>query len=199
METTVYFAKFLGKKILHENKEYILQSVSLDHISVYNGSINPIPKAIDECRIIFNNEKDVENAFIPPELATIRRGDVYLDADIVLGKSNDAIEDDILETICNCVGITKTDIQAKTRKREIAQSRQMHMAIRFKLIKNEAESLEKVGAIYGKDHATVLHAIKTVKNALHGFDIPFRERYRKAWKKVDAYYPKQEHFNLNWL
>lgn len=199
METTVHFAKFLGKKVLHEDKEYILQSVSLDHLSVYNGSVRPIPKAIDECRIIFNNEKEVEDAFIPNELATIRKGDVYLDAEIVLGKSEDAIEDDILETICNCVGITKSDLKTNTRKREIAQSRQMHMAIRFKLIKNEAESLAKVGAIYNKDHATVLHAIKTVQNALNGFDIPFREKYRKAWKKVDAYYPNQEHFNLNWL
>ena len=199
METTVYFAKFLGKKVLHENKEYILQSVSLDHLSVLNGSEVPIPKAIGECRIIFNNEKDVEDAFIPNELATIRKGDVYLDAEIVLGKSEDAIEDDILETICNCVGITKSDLKTNTRKREMAQSRQMHMAIRFLLIKEEKESLAKVGAIYNKDHATVLHAIKTVKNALNGFDIPFRERYRKAWEKVDAYYPNQKHFNLNWL
>ncbi len=70
MDTTViHFSKFLGKKILHENKEYILHSISLGHLLVLNGSMNPIPKAIEECKVIINSENDIFIHDIPLKLA----------------------------------------------------------------------------------------------------------------------------------
>jgi chromosomal replication initiator protein len=53
-------------------------------------------------------------------------------------------------------------LQAKTRKREIVQARQIAMFFSKNMTKS---SLASIGSqIGGKDHATVLHACKTVSN-----------------------------------
>jgi len=55
-------------------------------------------------------------------------------------------------------------VNSTTRKREIVQSRQISMYFAKKLTKY---SLAEIGYnIGGKDHATVLHAIKTVNNLI---------------------------------
>jgi chromosomal replication initiator protein len=55
-------------------------------------------------------------------------------------------------------------ISSKTRKREIVQARQIAMFFAKSLTKN---SLATIGSqIGGKDHATVLHACKTVNNLI---------------------------------
>lgn len=203
METTVHFAKFLGKKILHENKEYILQSISLDHLSVLNGSEVPIPKAIRECKIICDYPEQVRKHEVPPELVVIRGNNEYINADLLLGRSDEEIENDILDAICYCAGITRHELETvKSRKIEYRQSRQMHMVIRYFLIKNKKETLSRVGSIYGLDHATVVHATEKIKAALNGFDIDFREKFREVWDMVSKTYPeraKKHELNLNWL
>ena len=55
-------------------------------------------------------------------------------------------------------------LTSKTRKREIVQARQIAMFFAKNLTKS---SLATIGtSIGGKDHATVLHACKTVNNLL---------------------------------
>lgn len=51
--------------------------------------------------------------------------------------------------------------RAKNRKKEIVTARQVMMAL---LRRHTHQSLTKIGDRYGKDHATVLHAVRTVKN-----------------------------------
>jgi len=56
------------------------------------------------------------------------------------------------------------DIHLKTRKREIVQARQIAMYFSKSLTK---DSLAFIGKVIGnKDHATVLHACKTVNNLI---------------------------------
>lgn len=69
---------------------------------------------------------------------------------------------DILTITCEYYSIPIEKISTKTSKREVVQARYVSMFISRELTKEALETIgEKIG---GKDHATVLHAIKTVKN-----------------------------------
>ena len=70
--------------------------------------------------------------------------------------------DYIQKVICEYFNITVESIHSKTRKREIVQARQLSMYFSKKHTKS---SLASIGQQCGnKDHATVLHACRTVNN-----------------------------------
>jgi len=72
--------------------------------------------------------------------------------------------DYILKVVCDYFKIDPKVLHARTRKREIVQARQIAMYFSKNLTK---ESLSTIGSeIGGKDHSTVLHAYKTVKNLI---------------------------------
>ena len=80
----------------------------------------------------------------------------------VVNKENKEISvNDIIDCVCKHFGLDSNLIYSKSRKREVVQARQIAMF----LAKNHTElSTAKIGSmIGGKDHATVLHACKTVK------------------------------------
>ncbi len=68
----------------------------------------------------------------------------------------------IQKVICDYFNIPHDKLNSKTRKREIVQARQLSMYFAKSFTKS---SLAAIGSKCGnKDHATVLHACKTVKN-----------------------------------
>lgn len=69
--------------------------------------------------------------------------------------------DNIIETVCEHFGMEPSMIHTKSRKRDVVQARQIAMY----LAKNNTDySASKIGTLIGgKDHATVLHACKTIK------------------------------------
>ncbi len=70
----------------------------------------------------------------------------------------------IQKIVCDYFNIHIDQLQVKTRKREIVQARQVAMFFSKSLTKS---SLATIGSqIGGKDHATVLHACKTVNNLM---------------------------------
>ncbi|HPG72749.1 MAG TPA: chromosomal replication initiator protein DnaA [Bacteroidales bacterium] len=70
----------------------------------------------------------------------------------------------IQKVVCNYFGMPVEAIGSQTRKREIVQARQIAMFFAKNMTKN---SLAAIGSyIGGKDHATVLHACKTVNNLI---------------------------------
>ncbi|MBQ0030140.1 MAG: chromosomal replication initiator protein DnaA [Paludibacteraceae bacterium] len=70
----------------------------------------------------------------------------------------------IKEAVCNYYNVGVDDIQTKSRKRDVAQARQVAMYLARKLTK---KSLSTIGQEIGnRDHATVLHACKTVENLI---------------------------------
>ncbi|WP_452229575.1 MULTISPECIES: chromosomal replication initiator protein DnaA [unclassified Lacinutrix] len=74
-------------------------------------------------------------------------------------------------------------LQSKTRKRHIVQARQLAMFFAKKLTK---ASLASIGSQIGKrDHATVLHACKTVNN-LSSTDKQFRKYVEDLTKKLSV-------------
>lgn len=70
--------------------------------------------------------------------------------------------DYIQKIVCDYFNMNLDVLQSKSRKREVVQARQIAMFFSKKLTKS---SLAVIGAqIGGKDHATVLHACRTVDN-----------------------------------
>lgn len=87
----------------------------------------------------------------------------------------------ISKVVCDYFNMPVESIQTKTRKREIVQARQITMYFSKTLTKY---SLASIGAQIGnKDHATVLHACKTVSN-LKDTDKNFRQFMEDIEKKL---------------
>lgn len=91
--------------------------------------------------------------------------------------------DYILKSVCEYFGITVDSLHNKTRKREIVQARQIAMYFAKMLTKS---SLSTIGSVIGqKDHATVLHACKTVNN-LMDTDKRFKSQVLDIEKKLKS-------------
>ncbi len=89
--------------------------------------------------------------------------------------------DYIQKVVCEYYKIPVDLMQGKTRKREIVQARQVSMYFSKSLTK---ASLASIGSsIGGKDHATVLHACKTVNNLIDT-DRHFRNQITEIEKKL---------------
>ncbi|MEE4284916.1 MAG: chromosomal replication initiator protein DnaA [Mariniphaga sp.] len=87
----------------------------------------------------------------------------------------------ISKVVCDYFNMSVESLQTKTRKREIVQARQITMYFSKTLTKY---SLASIGAQIGnKDHATVLHACKTVNN-LKDTDKNFRQYVEDIEKKL---------------
>ena len=69
----------------------------------------------------------------------------------------------------------------RNKKREPTEARQFAMWIRNRYTK---DSLKKIGSIYYRDHATVLHASKTVNDLLET-NAEFRQKAEKALSLLD--------------
>ena len=90
--------------------------------------------------------------------------------------------DYIQKVVCDYFELTLEVLNSKTRKRRIVQARQLAMFFSKKLTKS---SLASIGAqCGGKDHATVLHACKTVNN-LVDTDKQFRAYVNDLSKKLE--------------
>ncbi len=91
--------------------------------------------------------------------------------------------DSIYKIVCEYFNVTPDNAQSKTRKREIVQARQIAMYFSKTLTKS---SLASIGAqIGGKNHATVLHACKTVNNLMET-DRSYSDIVRNIEKKLKA-------------
>jgi chromosomal replication initiator protein len=89
--------------------------------------------------------------------------------------------DYIQKVVCDYFDLPIELLKSKTRKREIVQARQIAMFFAKKMTKS---SLASIGAhCGGKDHATVLHACRTVNN-LQETDKHFRKYLDDLEKKL---------------
>ncbi len=89
--------------------------------------------------------------------------------------------DYIQKVVCDYFDLPIEMLKSKTRKREVVQARQISMYFSKKMTKS---SLASIGAhCGGKDHATVLHACRTVMN-LSETDKQFRAYLEDLEKKL---------------
>jgi chromosomal replication initiator protein len=93
---------------------------------------------------------------------------------------------DIVQIVSIEAGISVETMKLKTRKREIVEARQIAM---WMLNHYTKLSLESIGGYFESeghkfDHATVLHAIKTVNN-LRQTDKELRDKFEKIKSAVE--------------
>ena len=82
--------------------------------------------------------------------------------------------ENIIQIVQSKFGIDSKTFNSKTRKREVVYARQtaMHLCNKY-----TTQSLTRIGVIVGgRDHATVLHALKSIDNLLET-DKDFKEKY----------------------
>ena len=90
--------------------------------------------------------------------------------------------DYIQKVVCDYFNLPLELMKSKTRKREVVQARQIAMYFSKQLTKS---SLATIGAhCGGKDHATVLHACRTVNNLIET-DKRFRVYISDIEKKIN--------------
>lgn len=146
---------------------------------IYKDGIN-IPEEVLEyiASHINTNVRELEGALISLlAQATLNKKEISLELAIrminklIKNTKREISIDYISKVVCDYFDMPLESLQTKTRKREIVQARQIAMYFSKSMTKS---SLASIGAqIGGKDHATVLHACKTVRN-LKDTDKSFR-------------------------
>lgn len=89
-----------------------------------------------------------------------------------------------LEALGACGLRPVTELNVKSRKREFVEGRQLYM---YYLIKIFGWKQSRAAALFGRDHATVIHAVKSITN-LRETDKGFLLRMRKIEVKFDNQY-----------
>ncbi|PKP21111.1 MAG: chromosomal replication initiator protein DnaA [Bacteroidetes bacterium HGW-Bacteroidetes-21] len=139
---------------------------------VYNNGIELSVEVLEYIAShITNNMREMEGALVSIiAQATLNRKEITIElAKQIIDKLVKNIQrelsiDYIQKVVCDYFNMPVDMMKSKTRKREIVQARQIAMFFAKNLTKS---SLATIGAmIGGKDHATVLHACKTVNNLL---------------------------------
>lgn len=116
-----------------------------------------------------NNVRELEGSLISLlAQSTLNKKEITLELaknlinKLVVNTKKEISIDTIQKTVCDHFNLSVNVLQSKTRKREIVQARQIAMYFSKSMTKS---SLANIGSqIGGKDHATVLHACKTVAN-----------------------------------
>ena len=75
--------------------------------------------------------------------------------------------EDILKSVATIFQVRVSDLKGSARTKDIALPRQVAMYLAYKLIN---ESLQMLGASFGKTHSTILHACKNVEKKVVGND-----------------------------
>lgn len=156
---------------------------------IYNDGIE-IPEEVVEyiATHITDNIRELEGALISLlAQSTLNKKEITLDLTkemidkLIKNTKREISIDYIQKVVCNYFNIGVEQLQSKTRKREIVQARQVAMYFSKSLTKS---SLATIGSqIGGKDHATVLHACKTVNNLIET-DKRFRVQIDEIEKKL---------------
>jgi chromosomal replication initiator protein len=157
---------------------------------IYKDGIIEIPKNVIEylAMSIDTNIRELEGAMISlMAQASLNKKDITMDMarslidNFVKHTKREISIDFIQKVVADYFGLTIVEIQSKTRKREIVQARQLAMFFSKKFTKS---SLTTIGHELGKkDHATVLHACRTVNNLLDT-DKQFRYSVEELEKRI---------------
>jgi chromosomal replication initiator protein len=133
--------------------------------------------------MVIENEK--EKAYLNElyDLMPARMQSIYLDAAFEFEQKHYKMslsKDDIIRVVCEVMEISPELISLKTRKREIVVCRQMVYHV---LSMYFDYSLAFIGRLFKQDHATVIHAKKTIRNLLFS-DREILKRYETIKKMI---------------
>lgn len=122
---------------------------------------------------IRNNVRELEGALVRLSAeASINGTEITLDmarealADLLIeGKNNNLSIESINKCVCQYFKITLTELNSKSRERKYSEPRQIAMYLMRKYTK---KTLPEIALAFGgKDHSTVIHAIKKIEKELH--------------------------------
>lgn len=139
---------------------------------IYNDGIQIPSEVVDYIASnITNNIRELEGALISLlAQSTLNRKQITIELasevidKLVKNTKREVSIDYIQKVVCEYFGLPGDVLHTKTRKREIVQARQIAMFFSKSMTKS---SLSTIGSLIGgKDHATVLHACKTVNNLM---------------------------------
>jgi len=122
---------------------------------------------------IRNNVRELEGALVRLSAeASINGTEITLDmarealADLLNeGKNNNLSIESINKCVCQYFKITLTELNSKSRERKYSEPRQIAMYLTRKYTKKTLPEIAM--AFGGKDHSTVIHAIKKIERELH--------------------------------
>ncbi|PKP52300.1 MAG: chromosomal replication initiator protein DnaA [Bacteroidetes bacterium HGW-Bacteroidetes-1] len=156
---------------------------------LYNDGIVIPSEVIDYlAQSISTNVREMEGALISLiAQSSLNKKSITLDLarqmidKFIKNTTKDISIDFIQKIVCDYFGLPVDQLNTKTRKREIVQARQVAMYFSKKHTKS---SLATIGLQCGnKDHATVLHACKTIANLIET-DKQFRSNVFEIDKKI---------------
>jgi chromosomal replication initiator protein len=146
--------------------------ISILKLKAYKDGININEEVLEYIAShITSNVRELEGALISIlAQSTLNRKEITMELakqmidKLVKNSTREISIDYIQKVVCNYFNMTVDKLNSKTRKREVVQARQIAMYFAKNMTKS---SLASIGAnIGGKDHATVLHACKTVNNLM---------------------------------
>lgn len=137
---------------------------------------------------VTNNVRELEGTLISLlAQATLNKKEITLELAkgmidrLVKNTQREISIDYIQKIVCNYFSMSVDALSSKTRKREIVQARQIAMYFAKNMTKC---SLAVIGSAIGdKDHATVLHACKTVNNLIET-DKAFKQDLEEIEKRL---------------
>lgn len=163
--------KILNNKILHDGlsiPEDVIDYIA-EHVTDNARDLEGIIVSIMAHSLVYNRDIDLDLArrVIGQAIKKIERKKITVDA--------------IESIVCEYYNIKTELIHTASRKRQIVQARQVTMY----LSKSYTEmSLAQIGSLIGKkNHATVLHACRTVKEQME-VDKTFRDEINEIEKKL---------------
>lgn len=170
-----------------QNPDYETRVRILQHKAYKDGIILDLEVIEYIASHVTNNVRELEGALVSLlAQSTLNKKELNLELAIsiidklVKNTKRELSIDYIQKVVCEHFLLPVDVLQAKTRKREIVQARQIAMYFSKTLTK---ASLSSIGSQIGKkDHATVLHACKTVNNLIdtdRGFKTQIDEIDRK--------------------
>jgi len=163
--------------------------IAILHKKLYNDGIEMPEDVVEYLAYSINsNVRELEGALISLlAQSSLNKKKITIDLarqmidKFVKNTTRELSIDYIQKVVCDYFDMPIELIKSKTRKREIVQARQLTMYFSKQLTKN---SLATIGAQCGnKDHATVLHACRTVNN-LAETDKRFRTFVEDLRKKL---------------
>ena len=148
---------------METRKRILVQKAQLEGIELADDVVEYIAYNIN------TNVRELEGALISLiAQSTLNRKEINLELSkqmidkYVQSSAREITIDYIQKVVCDYLELPVDAIQNTSRKREIVQARQLSMYFAKKITKS---SLAVIGMQCGnKDHATVLHACKTIEN-----------------------------------
>lgn len=190
-----HFAKVIDGEIYSvvDKRRYTLRGLQSGGMLQYqNGSPELHIGPYTDFRICVENEDELQIMDIPENISvkvSVNKVIVPLENQIIVPS---VFLNRIMDIIYSLIPGNNIDHgfmlkNFKSRKRELVEARQVVMASYYNAFANHKRypiSLTIAGNVYYKDHATVIHAVKTVSNLIDT-DPAYVEKYSEVWRLIE--------------